>query len=71
VAAPPPQQRPERLAEAVVALLARPFDANPFRTVADYIGVRLEIERYNDILHGVTRTVMSNFGIEEMLTLNA
>lgn len=66
-----PQQRPERVAEAVVALLERPFGAKPFRTVVDHIGVGPEIERYNSVLHDVTRTVMSNFGIEEMLTLNA
>lgn len=66
-----PQQRPERVAEAVVALLERPFGAKPFRTVVDHVGVGPEIERYNDVLHDVTRTVMSNFGIEEMLTLNA
>ena len=66
-----PQQRPERVAEAVVALLERPFGAKPFRTVVDHVGVGPEIERYNSVLHDVTRTVMSNFGIEEMLTLNA
>lgn len=66
-----PMQRPERIAEAVTALLNLPFGQKPFRTVVDHVGVGPEIERYNDVLHDVTRTVLTNFGIEEMLDLNA
>lgn len=66
-----PLQRPERVAEAVVALLEKPFGRKPFRTVVDHAGLGPQIERYNDVLHDVTRTVMANFGIEEMLKLNA
>ncbi len=66
-----PEQRPERIAEAVVALLDRPFGEKPFRTVVDHVGVGPEIERYNDMLHDVTRNILTNFGIEQMLDLNA
>jgi NAD(P)-dependent dehydrogenase (short-subunit alcohol dehydrogenase family) len=66
-----PAQRPERIAEAVVALLDLPHGRKPFRTVVDHTGVGPEIERYNDVLHDVTRTVLTNFGIERMLDLNA
>lgn len=66
-----PAQRPERIAEAVVSLLDLPFGQKPFRTVVDHTGVGPEIERYNDVLHDVTRTVLTNFGIERMLDLNA
>lgn len=66
-----PMQRPERIAEAVVALLDMPFGQKPFRTVVDHVGVGPEIARYNDVLHDVTRTVLTNFGIAEMLDLNA
>jgi hypothetical protein len=66
-----PAQRPERIAEAVVALLEMPHGRKPFRTVVDHTGVGPEIERYNDVLHDVTRTVLTNFGIERMLDLNA
>ena len=66
-----PMQRPERIAETVVALLDMPFGQKPFRTVIDHVGVGPEIERYNDVLHDVTRTVLTNFGIAEMLDLNA
>ncbi|MEZ5773480.1 MAG: SDR family NAD(P)-dependent oxidoreductase [Hyphomicrobiaceae bacterium] len=66
-----PVQRPERIAEAVVALLDMPSGQKPFRTVVDHTGVGHHIERYNDVLHEVTRTVLTNFGIERMLDLNA
>lgn len=66
-----PMQRPERIAETVTALLDMPFGQKPFRTVVDHVGVGPEIERYNDVLHDVTRTVLTNFGIAEMLDLNA
>jgi NAD(P)-dependent dehydrogenase (short-subunit alcohol dehydrogenase family) len=66
-----PMQRPERIAETVAALLDMPFGQKPFRTVVDHVGVGPEIERYNDVLHDVTRTVLTNFGIAEMLDLNA
>ncbi|SDE71462.1 SDR family NAD(P)-dependent oxidoreductase [Ruegeria marina] len=66
-----PAQRPERVSEAVVALLDMPHGQKPFRTVVDHTGVGPEIERYNDVLHDVTRTVLTNFGIERMLDLNA
>lgn len=66
-----PAQRPQRIAEAVVALLDMPFGNKPFRTVVDFTGVGSQIERYNDVLHDVTRTLMTNFGSERMLDLNA
>jgi NAD(P)-dependent dehydrogenase (short-subunit alcohol dehydrogenase family) len=66
-----PDQRPERIAEAVVALLEISFGQKPFRTVVDHTGVGPEIERYNDVLHDVTRRVLTNFGIAQMLDLNA
>jgi len=66
-----PAQRPERIAETVVALLDMPFGKKPFRTVVDHTGIGPEIIRYNDVLHDVTRTVLTNFGIGRMLDLNA
>lgn len=65
-----PTQRPERIAEAVVALLDLPFGQKPFRTVVDHTGVGPEIEHYNEVLHDVTRRILTNFGIERMLDLN-
>ncbi|MFC3851652.1 SDR family NAD(P)-dependent oxidoreductase [Salinispirillum marinum] len=65
------EQRPERIAETVVNLLGKPFGDKPFRTVVDYVGVGPEIERYNAVLHDVTRKVLTNFGMEQMLNLNS
>ncbi|UWR09573.1 SDR family oxidoreductase [Ruegeria sp. B32] len=65
-----PDQRPERIAEAVVVLLDKAFGQKPFRTVVDHVGVGPQVERYNDVLHDVTRNVMTSFGIEDMLKLN-
>jgi hypothetical protein len=55
----------------VVALLDMPFGQKPFRTVVDHTGVGPQIERYNEVLHDVTRIVMTNFGMAQMLDLNA
>ena len=66
-----PAQRPERIAEAVLALLELPHGQKPFRTVVDHTGVGPEIARYNDVLQDVTRTILTNFGIERMLDLHA
>jgi NAD(P)-dependent dehydrogenase (short-subunit alcohol dehydrogenase family) len=66
-----PAQRPERIAEAVARLIDMPFGEKPFRTVVDHVGVGPEIERYNEVLHDVTRKVLTGFGIEQMLNLNA
>jgi hypothetical protein len=38
--------------------------------VVDHVGVGPEIERYNEVLHNVTRKVLTGFGIEQMLDLN-
>lgn len=66
-----PNQRPERIAEAVIVLLETPFGQKPFRTVVDHVGVGPQIEHYNNVLHDVTRNVMISFGIDDMLKLNA
>ena len=66
-----PDQRPDRIAETVVDLLEKPFGKKPFRTVVDHVGVGPQVERYNKVLHDVTRKIMTNFGIEDMLKLNA
>ena len=65
-----PQQRPERIAEAVTGLLDIPFGQRPFSTVVGYVGVGPVIERYNDVLHDLTLNTWTNFGIEHMLYLN-
>ena len=55
----------------MVQLLNMPLGQKPFRTVVDHLGVGPEIERYNEVLDDVTRTVLGRFGIADMLKLNA
>ncbi len=66
-----PMQSPERVAEALVHLLEMPFGKKPIRTVVDFVGVGPQIENYNQVYHEITRNVLRNFGIEDMLKLNA
>ena len=66
-----PMQRSERISETFVAQRDILFGKKPFRTGVAHVGVRSEIERYNNVLHDVTRNVLTNIGIEQMLNLNA
>ena len=64
------EQRPEKVADAIVEVLDQPFGEKPFRTVVDYLGVGPHIERYNETLKEVTQEVYDSFGMERMLSLN-
>lgn len=64
-----PEQRPEKVAEAIVNVLAQPHGEKPFRTVVDYMGMGEPIAAYNAQLHQITHGVFSNFGTEGMLAL--
>lgn len=65
-----PEQKPERVAEAVVQLVNTPFGEKPFRTVVDFSGLKHPIENYNKVLHETTKAVYSANGVENLLTLN-
>ncbi len=65
-----PMQRPERVSEAIVDLLDMNHGEKPFRTVVDYMGMAEGVEKYNKVLHDITRQIYSNFGSEGMLSLN-
>lgn len=65
-----PQQRPERVAEAVDHLLEMPFGAKPFRTVVDFMVLKEPIEHYNEALHQTTKGLYGAMGLEKMLELN-
>ncbi|MEL6593656.1 MAG: SDR family oxidoreductase [Bacteroidota bacterium] len=64
-------QRPEKVAEAIRDLLAKPYGEKPFRTVVDYMGMAEPVEAYNTLLHQITRGLYTNFGNESLLSLNA
>jgi len=65
-----PEQRPERVAEAVVELINTPFGEKPFRTVVDFSGLKEAIENYNKVLHETTKGVYAANGVDNLLGLN-
>jgi len=65
-----PEQRPERVAEAVVGLVNTPFGEKPFRTVVDFSGLKAGIENYNKVLNETTKAIYMANGVENLLTLN-
>ncbi|MCF8262376.1 MAG: SDR family oxidoreductase [Melioribacteraceae bacterium] len=65
-----PEQRPERVAEAVVKLVNTTFGEKPFRTVVDFSGLKVPIENYNDALNETTKAIYTANGVDNLLTLN-
>ena len=65
-----PEQRPERVAEAVVDLINTPFSEKPFRTVVDFSGLKEPIEAYNKALEQTTKQIYTGNGITDLLRLN-
>jgi len=65
-----PEQRPERVAEAVVKLLNIPFGDKPFRTVVDFSGLKQPIENYNKVLNETTKAIYQANGVANLLDLN-
>ena len=65
-----PEQRPERVAEAVVGLVNTPFGEKPFRTVVDFSGLKEGIENYNKVLNETTKAIYTANGVDNLLTLN-
>jgi NAD(P)-dependent dehydrogenase (short-subunit alcohol dehydrogenase family) len=65
-----PEQKPERVAEAVVKLVNTPFGEKPFRTVVDFSGLKESIENYNKVLNETTKAIYTANGVDNLLTLN-
>ena len=65
-----PEQRPERVAEAIVKLVNTPFGEKPFRTVVDFSGLKQPIENYNNALNQTTKAIYTANGVANLLTLN-
>lgn len=65
-----PEQRPERVAEAVVKLVNTTFGEKPFRTVVDFSGLKVPIENYNVALNETTKAIYTANGVDNLLTLN-
>jgi NADP-dependent 3-hydroxy acid dehydrogenase YdfG len=65
-----PEQRPERVAEAVLKIVNTPFGEKPFRTVVDFSGLKQPIENYNKVLNETTKAIYTANGVVNLLTLN-
>jgi len=65
-----PEQRPERVAEALVDLIKTPFSEKPFRTVVDFSGLKQPIENYNKVLNDTTKAIYTANGVNNLLHLN-
>ncbi len=65
-----PEQRPKRVAEAVVDLVNTPFGEKPFRNVVDFSGLKQPIETYNKALWETTKAIYTANGVANLLTLN-
>ncbi len=65
-----PQQNPQLVADAVVEVIGQAPGTRPFRTEVDRIGMAEPLKAYNDHLAQVTTGLLTNLGMEGMLTLN-
>lgn len=62
-----PSQDPQRVADAIAALIAQPAGQRPFRTEVDTLGMGAAVQGYNRALAELTAGLYRNFGIEHML----
>ena len=67
VLAATPSQNPQRVADAVLALIAQPVGQRPFRTTVDTLGMGAAIEPYNRAHAELTAGLYARFGIAHML----
>ena len=65
-----PEQNPQKVVDAIVDLLAMPFGTKPFRTVVDFTFLKEPVDKYNNLLHEITRELYAANGMEGMLSLN-
>ena len=64
-----PQQNPQRVADAMVELIEKPYGEKPFRTPVDFIGMGDLIQKYNEHLEQITTGLYTNFGLNGLLTV--
>jgi NAD(P)-dependent dehydrogenase (short-subunit alcohol dehydrogenase family) len=67
VLAATPAQNPQRVADAIAALIASPKGERPLRTTVDALGMGAAVNGYNDALAGLTAGLYKNFGMDHML----
>ena len=67
VLAATPSQNPQRVAEVIADLIARPAGQRPFRTEVDTLGMGVAVNGYNRALAELTLGLYQKFGIGHML----
>ena len=67
VLAATPAQNPQRVADAIAALIALPRGERQLRTTVDALGMGAAVNGYNDALAGLTAGLYKNFGMAHML----
>jgi NAD(P)-dependent dehydrogenase (short-subunit alcohol dehydrogenase family) len=67
VLAATPAQNPQRVADAIAALIATPRGERALRTTIDVLGMGAAVNGYNDALAGLTAGLYKNFGMDHML----
>lgn len=62
-------QNPQRVADAIAALVGMPAGGRPFRTTVDTLGMGAAVEGYNAALAELTAGLYKSFGIKHMLSV--
>jgi len=65
-----PQQAPQLVSDAVVSVVSAAPGTRPLRTTVDKIGMGDLVAPMNEQLDDATRTLFTNLGMADMLTLN-
>lgn len=64
-----PEQDPQQVADAIVALVGTPIGQRPFRTVVDSMGMADAVSPYNAAGEAVTTGLYGAFGMGDFLTV--
>lgn len=62
-----PQQNPQRVADTMAELIARPHGERPFRTTVDAMGMGAAVDGYNEKLAQITEGIYGAFGMGALL----
>lgn len=64
-----PEQNPQKVADAIVALLSMPTAERPFRTVVDGMGIAEAVTPFNQVGDSVTAGLYGAFGMADLLAV--
>ena len=65
-----PNQNPQTVANKLAELIDGPHGKKPFRTVVDFTFLKDPVDRYNELLHEITKNLYFANGMGDMLKLN-